>query len=130
MSQRARPRSPAAFERSGGRADLLDVRTASEYSAEQLHLFFQGVELERVLDRQKYSRPVPCAGHPLLHGGHHRVLEPAALVGVIHPAADEIAVLELRHGIGEIAPLPPSVRREGECGKDVRTLLLPPEDAV
>ena len=53
MSQRARPRSPAAFERSGGRADLLDVRTASEYSAEQLHLFFQGVELERVLDRQK-----------------------------------------------------------------------------
>ena len=78
------------------------------------------MELERVLDRQEYPCPVPCAGHPLLHGGHHRVLEPAALVGVIHPAADEIAVLELRHGIGEIAPLPFPIRRKGECPLTVR----------
>ena len=91
---------------------------------------FIWAELKRILDCHKRSGIIPAICHSFFHCCHCRILEPASLMSVIDPTADDIAILHLRNGISNIATIIFTLPWHRKSGKNIGTCLLSPENAV
>ena len=88
------------------------------------------VKLKRILNRNKCSGFIPTVGHSLFHCSHSRILEPASLMCVVYPAADDIVILNLFNWVSDIPPAVFTFCRHGEGCKNIGICRLSPEDVV
>ena len=105
-------------------------RSVYLFSLNHFNAFICWVELKRILDCHKRSGIIPAICHSFFHCCHCRILEPASLMSVIDPTADDIAILHLRNGISNIATIIFTLPWHRKSGKNIGTCLLSPENAV
>ena len=89
-----------------------------------------GEKLQRVLYGVKRTGIPEGGRHPLFHRRHGGILQPALLVGVVAPAAEQIAALYRRGGVGDIAARALCVPRHGKGREQVAVRPLPEEHGV
>ena len=93
-------------------------------------LCVRGVKLQRILHGAKRARVSPRGRQAFFHRRYDGVLQPTLLVGIIHSAAEDIAVAHLCGGVGDIAACVLPMPRQGKGGEEVGIRLLAPEDGV
>ena len=94
------------------------------------NIVIRRVKLKRVLDRAECAAVIPKARLSVFLGGHRRILKPAFLMCVVHPAADDISILELHNRISDIAAVIFSPSRHRESCKDIGICLLTPKNTI
>ena len=83
--------------------DIWKCPGRSAFIAGGLCCFVHRVELQHILHGPKCVRVSPRGRQAFFHRRYDGVLQPALLVGIIHSAAEDIAVARLCGGVGDIA---------------------------